>query len=200
MRSFLALLVRLFPAEFRSQFGPDMVEQVQSDYDHALSHGRRRACVFTLLTSLDLVRSGLAERRNPTWAIPRTTQITEENKGMTMNGWTKDLRYAVRALRRSPGFAVVTIGTLGLAIGANAGIFSVVDTVLLNPLPYPDADQLVYITASAPGSDSPEEFGVGPEFYIQYKEQANLLEDVAIYGGSPPPFGPTTARSACRCL
>ena len=181
MRSFLALLVRLFPAEFTRQFGPDMVEQVQSDYDRALSHGRWRAFVFTLFTALDLVRSGVAERRHPAWVITRTPQTNEERTEMTMNGWIKDLHYAVRALRRSPGFAMVTIGTLGLAIGANAGIFSVVDTVLLNPLPYPQADRLVYIAASAPGSDFPEEFVVAAEFYVQYKEQANLLEDVSTY-------------------
>jgi len=181
VRSFLALLVHLFPAEFRSQFGPDMVEQIQSDYDRALSHGRRRAFVFTLVTALDLVRSGVAEHRHPTWGITRTPQITEEGTGMRMNGWTKDLRHAVRALRRSPGFTLVAVGTLGLAIGANAGIFSVVDTVLLDPLPFPDADRLVYIAASAPGSDMPEEFGVSSEFYLQYKEQATLLEDVSIF-------------------
>ena len=58
-----------------------------------------------------------------------------------IEGWTKDLAHAARALRRAPGFTVVTVVTLGLAIGVNTGVFSVVDAVLLNPLPYPEADR-----------------------------------------------------------
>ena len=93
----------------------------------------------------------------------------------------RDLKNALRSLRRSPGFAVVAIGILGLAIGVNAGIFSVIDTVLLDPLPFEDADRLVYIAASAPGSDLPEEFGVATEFYVQYREQSELLEEVSTF-------------------
>jgi predicted permease len=93
--------------------------------------------------------------------------------------WIRDLRHSVRALLRSPGFTLMAVGTLGLAIGVNAGMFSVVDRVLLAPLPYANADRLVYIAASAPGSDMPPEFGVSAEFFIQYKEQARLLEDLA---------------------
>ncbi len=100
---------------------------------------------------------------------------------MGITDWTRDFRYAIRSLRRAPGFAMVTIGTLGLALGANAAIFSVVDTVLLDPLPFPHTDRLVHIAASAPGSDFPEEFGVSSEFYVQYSEQADLLEDISIY-------------------
>ena len=74
--------------------------------------------------------------------------------------WTADLRHAARALRRTPGFTVMAVGTLALAIGALAGMFSVVDTVLLNPLPYAHPDRLVYIAGTAPGSDMPEEFEV----------------------------------------
>ncbi len=96
--------------------------------------------------------------------------------------WLNDLRHAARALRRSPGFALVTIGTLGLAIGANVGMFSVVDAVLLNPLPYGDVDRVVSIAGTAPGSDMPDEFEVSFEFYVQYLEQSQLLDDVAIYG------------------
>lgn len=95
--------------------------------------------------------------------------------------WARDLRHAARALRRTPGFTILAVSMLGLAIGVNAGMFGVVNTVLLNPLPYPAADRLVYIAATAPGSDYPEEFGVAPEFYVQYREQSRLLEDVSTY-------------------
>src|SRR5262245_4458056 len=92
--------------------------------------------------------------------------------------WIRDLRHSMRALWRTPGFTVMTVGTLGLAIGVNAGMFSVVNKVLLDPLPYAHPDRLMYIAASAPGSDMPAEFGVSAEFFLQYKEQSKLIEDV----------------------
>ena len=92
-----------------------------------------------------------------------------------------NLRYALRSLSRSPGFLALTVGTLGLAIGVNAGIWSVVDTVLLDPLPYPEPDRLVVVAATAPGSDLPEEFPVAAEFYLQYREEADLLAGISTY-------------------
>jgi len=91
---------------------------------------------------------------------------------MRHSGWISDLKRAVRTLRRAPGFVVICVGMLGLAIGATAGMFSVVDTVLLQRLPYANPERLVYIAASAPGSQLPAEFDPSPEFFIQYQEQS----------------------------
>ena len=112
---------------------------------------------------------------------------------MGLGIWMGELVHAARRLKSSPGFAVTIVGMLGLAIGAMAALFCVVNTVLLKPLPFANTDRLVYIAATAPGSEMPPEFQVAPEFYLQYREQSKLLEDVAIYWG-----GTSTLRTGDR--
>ena len=90
----------------------------------------------------------------------------------------RDVRHAWRSLRRNPAFLVTCVGTLALAIGAVTGMFSVVNTVLLQPLPYPDADRLVALTGTSPGSDLPERYGLGTEFYVHYRERSRLLDGI----------------------
>jgi len=68
-----------------------------------------------------------------------------------MSGVLQDLRYALRTLTKSPGFVAVAVITLALGIGANTAIFTVVDTVLLRSLPYPDADRIVSVTRKGGG-------------------------------------------------
>ena len=99
----------------------------------------------------------------------------------TIEQWGRDFRHAARSLRRSPGFAAVTVVTLALAIGANAAIFSVVDAVLIRPLPYGHADRLLFLTATAPESDLPREFGLFDEGFVHYRERSRLIEDLAFY-------------------
>ena len=107
--------------------------------------------------------------------------------------WISDLRYGWRALVRTPTFMVTSVTTLGLAIGAVVGMFNVVNTVLLRPLPFPNSDRLVVIEGTAPGSDLPERFGLGPEFYLHYKERSELLDGIFFFGA-----GTSTLRAEER--
>ena len=107
--------------------------------------------------------------------------------------WTTDLRHAWRALRRTPGFLVTCVGILALAIGAVAGMFSVVNAVLLRPLPFESPGRLVALGGTAPGSDLPERFELGSEFYLHYKENSKLLDGVFVFAG-----GMSTLRTENR--
>ena len=99
-----------------------------------------------------------------------------------LNNWATDLRHAWRGLLRTPGFLVTTVVTLGLAIGAVAGMFNVVNTVILKPLPFPRSDQLVVVSGTAPGSDLPPRFGPGTEFYVHYRENSKLVDGIFTFG------------------
>ncbi len=94
-----------------------------------------------------------------------------------MSGMLQDLRLAVRTLRRSPGFTAVALVTLTLGIGANAAIFSIVDAVLLEPLPYPGADRLVRVGDRSPDGTSVE--NVGYATYEDLRDQNHTFASMA---------------------
>jgi putative ABC transport system permease protein len=107
--------------------------------------------------------------------------------------WTMDLRHGWRALLRTPGFFFTSVATLALAIGAVAGMFGIVNTVLIRPLPFPNSDRLVVLSGTAPGSDLPERFGLGNDFYLHYRERSQLLDGIFVFGG-----GTSTLRTEER--
>jgi putative ABC transport system permease protein len=100
----------------------------------------------------------------------------------------RDLRHALRALLRTPGFLIITVGTLALAIGATAGMFGVVNSVMLEPLPFPHPERLVSVQGTAPGTDLPERFDLGRDFYLQYKERSKLIDGILTFSGGTSTF------------
>ncbi|HEV8599272.1 MAG TPA: ABC transporter permease [Gemmatimonadales bacterium] len=93
-----------------------------------------------------------------------------------------DLRYALRSLSRSPGFALAVVLTLGLGIGANTAIFSVVRGVLLRPLPHRDGDRLVYLRQSVSGPGGENVLFSVPEI-TDFRTSAKTLRGIAEYSG-----------------
>ena len=92
----------------------------------------------------------------------------------------QDLVSALRHLRTNPGYALVTVLTLALGIGANTAIFSVVNGVVLKPLPYPNPSQLVYITSQFPGLGFDQFWVSAPEF-VEFRERNQAFADVGAY-------------------
>jgi len=92
----------------------------------------------------------------------------------------QDLRYAIRIMRKSPGFIAVAVLSLALGIGANSAIFSVVNTVLLRPLPYPGSDRLVQVWETNPRANR---WGQGVSYpdVLDWREQNEVFEDVAAF-------------------
>src|ERR1700760_3852166 len=111
-------------------------------------------------------------------------------RGITwLDDLRRDVRFGLRSLRRSPAFTVVAVLCLTLGIGANAALFSVLNAVLLRPLPYPEPDRLirVYETFGGQGRTG----SVSPPNYRDWVEQSTGFEALAAWlaGGHHPPGG-----------
>ncbi|HLK19446.1 MAG TPA: ABC transporter permease [Bryobacteraceae bacterium] len=111
-----------------------------------------------------------------------TSRVKEETRAMwswtTLESVMYDARYALRQLRRAPGFTAVAIATLALGIGANTAIFSVVDAVLLKPLPFRDASRLVAIHEALP--EAPYLNASWPD-YLDWRAGNHVFEDIGVF-------------------
>lgn len=108
-----------------------------------------------------------------------------------MDRLKQDLTYAFRNLRRSPGYAIVTILTLALGIGANTAIFSVVNAVILKPLGFPEPERLIFITSQFPALGF-DQFWVSPPEFIEFRDRNQAFENVGAYSSGAVNLGTQT--------
>jgi len=97
-----------------------------------------------------------------------------------MDTFTSELRHAIQALLRRPAFTLTAIATLALGIGATAAVYSVVDTILLHPLPYAEPERLIVVRHVVPEIASGE-WGMSQVGYFHFREHAEKLEDIGAY-------------------
>ena len=157
------LLLHLYPAPFRDRYGAGMLEFYRE---------RRRVSgpfVWPRVL-LDLLLNATAERLRH--------QSPPASNPQPLATMLQDLRHAIRGLLRTPGFTTVVLLTLALGIGANAAIFSVVNGVLLRPLPFPEPDRLVDFRHNEPSSMVSE-----PEFR-DYRRDMRTLAQLAAWTSS----------------
>ena len=109
-----------------------------------------------------------------------------------MDSLINDIRYGIRSLLKRPGFTAIALLALALGIGANTAIFSLVNAVVLRPLPFPESDRLVWVWGNIRNGGN--RASVSPLDYLDYREQNKTLENLAASFGVPQPVNMTRQR------
>ena len=185
----------------------ELAQHLEAVYERALIGGLSEreayAKAATLIRDWRLLECEVSRVEHPgisTWMNQRqrmAPKIQEEKRkgGFSMESLIQDLRYGLRMLSKSPGFTLVAILALAMGIGANTAIFTVVNAVLLRPLPYPDSERLVTLFDAEFQSGSPQAT-INPADFVAWRAQQSTLESLAVYtgetfnltGGSSPAY------------
>jgi predicted permease len=119
---------------------------------------------------------------NPTLVQTRSREVWEWSRFESL---LADLKLALRRLRKSPGFGFTVLLTLAIGIGANTAVFTVLDSILLKPLPYPQPEQLVAVWLHAPGAAGLANFAEGlrlsPSMYLTFAEHNRTLQSIGVW-------------------
>jgi len=140
----------------------------------------------------ELVEVGMARKEAEAAArreFGNVTLVEEEGREVwrwvTIENFLMDVRFGLRMLRRNPGFTVAGLLTIAIGIGANAAVFSVVNSVLLKPLNYPKSEELVFLHQVAPGAPGLADFENGlllsPSMYFTYAENNRTFQSIGVW-------------------
>ncbi|MEO8025600.1 MAG: ABC transporter permease, partial [Bryobacteraceae bacterium] len=152
----------------------DLDEELQFHLD-----ARTRDNLAAGMTTEDARRDANRRFGNRTGALERTR---DADLATSLESIGQDLGYALRWLRQSPGFTAVALIVLALGIGANTAVFTVVNGVLLQPLPFPESDRLVLVSKLPKDHRYPSGPSLIDRDYIEFRQHADALERVATYG------------------
>lgn len=114
-----------------------------------------------------------------------TEELRDVRGGRWFDALRQDARYALRIARRFPGFTLIVVATLAIAIGACTAIFSVINSVLLQPLPFPHPEQIVALNAQNPDRSDPR-FAVSYADYLDWRRSTRSFSDIAVFTGTAP--------------
>jgi predicted permease len=199
------LLLWTLPPDLRRDFGDDMA-QLFRDHRRELSGRPMRLLTLWFGAACDVVLEAIAARRPPRVTRARWNDDSSHSTsfgakgGRVMRSVMADFRHGIRLLRKYPASSVLALATLAIGIGANTAIFSVVDRVLLQALPYPDPDKLVMVWEKRPREGVMRNVA-SPADYLDWRSRNTAFENMAgfaatqvsITGDGEPVQVPTAA-------
>jgi predicted permease len=165
-------------AEIVEEFSQHLTDEYEAAINRGASDEEARHAVFQELNASDYLNRELKrlERR----ATANAVIPGREGKGNIFADLGQDLRFGLRTLIKNPGFTIVAVVALALGIGANSAIFSVVNAILLRPLPYKNPEQLVVIWENATHLGFPKDTP-SPANFLDWRKQSTLFEGMAAF-------------------
>ena len=175
----------LYPLRFRQAFGRDMTELFRDRLRaERRSRGLAGIAVLWCQAMVDLLRCAALERfGHAPYRRSAAAGNTHRRSDTMLNAWLQDLKFATRALSRRPALAVTVVLTLALGIGANGALFSVVDALLLRPLPFEEPERLVHLweTDAQRNSRGDHRASIAFQNFRDWQDQAEGFEGIAAY-------------------
>lgn len=172
MRAIRALLIRLSAPLSKARSDRDLAAELESHLQMQVEENLRRGMSQAEARRVALIRLGGLEAVKEQYRDRRGVPLLESI--------TRDVRFGLRSLGRSPGFTIVAVITLALGIGANTAIFSIVNAVLLRPLPYPESNRLVMVWATNTARAVTEDVASYPDFE-DWKAQSKSFQVLAAF-------------------
>jgi putative ABC transport system permease protein len=174
------VFLRCYPPSFRHRFGTEMEETFAADLADARRLGRTAIVALWFRALGQAVMHGVEGRFAAILEAAKgpVKLITQPRANVIM--LLQDIRFALRTFLRNPSFVVVVVATMALGIGASTTIFSVVNGVLLRPLPYPDSDRIVVLAGTR--EEGPRSFPRGPtlpSIFADWEENNTVFEQMA---------------------
>ena len=170
------LLLLLYPADFRETFGSDIRRYLARQRGESRYQGVRGGLWFLIEAFGDAIATGFRMR----WRDLRTHSHVSGRRTPKMENLLQDLKFGVKLLWKEKALSLTVLLTLAVCVGANTAIYSVIDKVLLEPLPYPESDRLVRVFNSYPNAGAERGINSAPDYFFR-RERVDAFEDVAAY-------------------
>ncbi len=199
----IAGVIRMFPERFHREYGRDLQHAFEDEKEAAAASARtafgaRTAIVRTTIkVGWQLLKAAIAERRSSKLSQP-TGQ--DPRKIPMLATIFSDLKYALRGFLKQPGFTAIAILTLALGIGACTAIFSVVNGILLTPLPYRAPDQLVSIRVNSGIDGNSEFYGPSEPEYWDFRRTTSAFAEVGATSGMEVTLGDSSGVRRLRVM